>query len=193
MSDSFKKVVLCDLGGVLIDLHWMERAQGLFGRCESAQVLKDRWLGLRSARDYEAGKTDFAGFYRMFVEFSDFRREFAGIIGPVKPGCLDILDETRQKYLLAMLSNTNPVHVEMLRQSSDIFRPFSRLFFSYEMGMVKPDKEIFMAVQHELAVDAGQIIFFDDSELNVVAAQECGFAAFRVESPQQIQEILGSL
>lgn len=200
MMSPQKRVVLCDLGGVLIDLHWLERARGLFGSEVDADELKSRWLKLNSAREYEAGKVDFAQFYQRFIaetgsptEFSAFKNEFAGIIGPVKSGCLDILLEIRQSAELAMLSNTNPVHVQMLRQSSNIFAPFQHLFFSYEMGMVKPDHEIYHAVCASLKRSAGNVYFFDDSVANVSAARECGLNAFRVDSPQEIQEIIKGL
>lgn len=190
-------VILCDLGGVLIDLHWEQRARSLFTQEQSAEKLKQRWLQLQSARQYEAGKTDFAGFYQAFIDevggqlsFSDFKREFTGIIGPVKPDCLKILNSLRQYGTLAMLSNTNAVHVEMLRNSSGIFAPFQHLFFSYEMGMVKPDREIYETVCKHLQADPARIYFFDDSSANVEAASELGIISHLVTSPQQIYEIV---
>lgn len=195
-----ERVILCDLGGVLIDLNWLECARGLFGSRLDAEELRCRWLKLSSAREYEAGRIDFTQFFQRFVaetgsttDFNAFTNEFARIIGPVKPGCIEILHEIRQSAELAMLSNTNPVHVQMLRQSCDIFAPFQHLFFSYEMGMVKPDQEIYHAVCTSLKRSADNVFFFDDSSANVTAARECGLNAFRVDSPQEIQEIIKGL
>ncbi|EKD82388.1 MAG: putative haloacid dehalogenase-like protein hydrolase [uncultured bacterium] len=197
VTDMQDTVILCDLGGVLIDLHWQERARALFMQEQDPEELKRRWLRLESARAYEAGKTDFAGFYHAFVgetgsrlNIADFEREFAGIIGPLKADCLTVLDSLRRHGTLAMLSNTNAVHVAMLRSSSDIFKPFEHLFFSYEMGMVKPDREIYEAVCRRLRKEPQQIWFFDDSEANVEAAVATGLNAYVVNSPQQIHEVL---
>lgn len=195
-----KPIVLCDLGGVLIDLNWVERARGLFGSDIDGDELKSRWLKLTSAREYEGGKIDFAEFYRRFmaetgsnVNYSTFSAEFAGIIGRVKDGCMGILNEIKKSATLAMLSNTNDVHVQMLRQSSDIFSPFQHLFLSYEMGMVKPDHEIYRQVCATLGCSAEEIYFFDDSLANIEAARACGLNAFRVDSPQEIQTTLTEL
>lgn len=190
-------VILCDLGGVLIDLQWEQRARSLFTQEQNSEELKRRWLRLQSARQYEAGKTDFTGFYRDFIaetgsllSLSTFKREFAGIIGPIKSDCLKILDLLRKYGSLAMLSNTNAVHVEILRNSSGVFAPFQHLFFSYEMGMVKPDREIYEAVCERLQTEPGQIYFFDDSSENVEAASALGINSYVVTSPQQIYEIV---
>ena len=192
-------IILCDLGGVLIDLNWQERARALFACEQDTEELKRRWLQLESARSYEAGKTDFATFYRDFIAetgsnlgIEEFNREFAGIIGPLKPDCLAILASLRRYGTLAMLSNTNAVHVEMLR-SSEVFKLFKHLFFSYEMGMVKPDREIYEAVCRSLQKEARQIYFFDDSDTNVAAARAAGLNAYVVNNPRQIQEIVGLL
>lgn len=195
-----ERIILCDLGGVLIDLHWEQHARALFGQECDSEALKRRWLQLQSTRLYEAGKTDFTGFYRAFavetgscLNLNDFEREFAGIIGPLKPDCLAILEELSGYDELAMLSNTNPVHVELLRRTTGVFKPFKHLFFSYEMGMVKPDREIYEEVCRLLRREPQQIHFFDDSLANVEAAQHAGLNAYLVNRPAQIKEIVARL
>ncbi|PKL41713.1 MAG: hypothetical protein CVV41_17410 [Candidatus Riflebacteria bacterium HGW-Riflebacteria-1] len=197
MTEAGNSVILCDLGGVLIDLNWQDRARKLFTQEQDTEELKQKWLRLESARAYEAGKSDFTGFYQAFVaetasklSIAEFEREFAGIIGPLKTDCLKILELLRSYGTLAMLSNTNAVHVEMLRASTDVFKPFEHLFFSYEMGMVKPDREIYEAVCSRLHKDPDLVHFFDDSETNVIAARDAGVNAYVVNNPQQIYEIV---
>ena len=194
------RIILCDLGGVLIDLHWEKHARALFAQARDSEELKRRWLELKSTRLYEAGKTDFTGFYHSFVtetgsdlNLNDFEREFAGIIGSLKSDCLAILAELSSYGELAMLSNTNSVHVELLQRTTGVFKPFKHLFFSYEMGMVKPDREIYEEVCRRLQKEPQQIHFFDDSPVNVEAAQNAGFNAYVVNSPAQIKEIVARL
>ncbi len=191
------KVILCDLGGVLIDLHWVEHARGLFGKDMAADELKVRWLTLKSVREFEAGNIDFHTFYQLFcketgakVSFEQFESEFVGIIGPVKAGCYEILDHLAGCGRLAMLSNTNYLHIEHLRSVSRIFAPFADLFFSYELRMVKPDRQIFAAVADRVGCAASDILFFDDSQANIDAAMGFGMHGFRVDSPQEIAKIV---
>ncbi len=193
-------VLLFDLGGVLIELNWLEKAKKLFNAQADVEELKSRWLNLESAREYESGRIDFNQFYRSFtaetgshIDFSSFEEEFAGILGPVKPGCMQLLDELKDRFSLAMLSNTNSLHVEMLRDKTDIFSPFASLFFSYELKMIKPDHEIFHEVCRRLQCPAEQILFFDDSPPNVVAANACGLRAFRADGPSEVRAIIAQL
>ena len=192
-------VILCDLGGVLIDLNWVARARELFGESISSDSLKKRWLDLQSVRLYEAGKIDFSEFYRQFcletgsgTDPETFKREFLGILGPDKPGCVEVLEHLAEIGCLAMLSNTNALHIDALKKTSRVFAPFARLFFSFEMGLVKPDSHIFMAVCSQLGCQPADVLFFDDSEVNIAAAEAVGMHAWRVDTPQEIERIVAA-
>jgi putative hydrolase of the HAD superfamily len=50
-------------------------------------------------------------------------------------------------------------------------------FFSSEMGAAKPDPRIYSLVEERLNCAPGSIVFFDDREANVRAAQEAGWTA----------------
>lgn len=192
-------IILCDLGGVLIDLNWVSHARALFGDEVSPEALKGRWLSLASVREFEAGKIDFSDFYRQFcsetgsnIAVDDFKCEFTGILGPDKPGCREVLERLAQRGRLVMLSNTNALHVEALKQTSQVFSPFDDLLFSYELGLVKPDAHIFSAVCDRIGCRASDVLFFDDSELNITAAKACGLNAWRVDTPQEIEKIVNA-
>ncbi len=190
-------VVLCDLGGVLIDLHWERSARSLFGAKLSREQLLDRWLSLSSIKTFEAGLCSFSDFFTAFcrenpvsMNQEQFSKEFLSIIGPVKPGCIEILQRLRENYRLALLSNTNAMHIEFLRAQTDLLDHFDQLFLSYEMHLVKPDPAIFKQVAKQLRVEPEKILFFDDSKTNVEAALNSGFKAFQVESPEAIARIV---
>ena len=193
-----ESVILCDLGGVLIDLHWEKSARSLFGTELSKEQLLEKWLSLSSIKTFEAGLCSFADFFRAFCQENpvslsqeDFMKEFIGIIGPVKPGSIEILRRLKKNNRLALLSNTNALHIDFLRQQSDLLDCFDRLFLSYEMHLVKPDPAIFSQVANQLQVEPEKILFFDDSKTNIEAAIKSGFRAFQVESPEEIARTIG--
>lgn len=86
-------------------------------------------------------------------------------------------------YRTAVLSNTNQIHWEKAKK--DFFTIdgltvddyFDDIFLSCDMGMVKPDKGIFEAVMECLHTQPDNVIFFDDSEKNCVAAERLGIRA----------------
>jgi putative hydrolase of the HAD superfamily len=54
---------------------------------------------------------------------------------------------------------------------------FDDLFFSCELGHAKPDGAYFHAVVERLAQPAAEVLFVDDSDGNVAAAQAAGLHA----------------
>ena len=194
-------VILLDLGGVLIELNWLTSARKLFGQDQNEKTLKKRWSQLVSVKKFESGKTDLEKFYEEFsnetdywVPFDRFKLKFASIIGPLKAECKVVLAELKRDFkALAMLSNTNYLHIAKLKKETDLLTSFDHLFFSYDLGMAKPDHEIFYEVAARLRTKAAEIIFFDDSPLNVNAAKDCGINAFRVDGPAEILAELNAM
>ena len=57
---------------------------------------------------------------------------------------------------------------------------YDYLFFSYEYGLRKPNKEFFKRIQEELPFEKENILFLDDKEKNVEAAKEFGWNSYVV-------------
>jgi len=68
-----------------------------------------------------------------------------------------------------------------------------RYYFSDELGQVKPDREIFEYVIHDLDVPPRRIAFFDDTPVNVEAAREVGITAFEVDGLAELESQLQDL
>ncbi|GAB4267188.1 MAG: glucose-1-phosphatase [Candidatus Rifleibacteriota bacterium] len=192
-----KNVILCDLGGVLIDLNWEESARILFGKNLSKDRLREMWLSISAIVEFESGKCTFKEFYESFISelkselsFAEFKEGFEAIIGPEKPNCKQILEELKDLGTLALLSNTNRIHIEKLRKGSSMLEIFDNLFLSYEMGKTKPSADVFHEVCSKLQVVPKQIFFFDDSPQNIKGAKSIGYNAYQVESPAEILEIV---
>ncbi len=93
---------------------------------------------------------------------------------------LKMLESLKQHYRLFLPRNTNAIHWE--RSVNEFFRDhewgindfFERLFLSYEMGMVKPDAEIFSTMLAEAGLKAEETLFIDDSAANCASAASLG-------------------
>ena len=87
-----------------------------------------------------------------------------------------------QGYRLALLSNTNPIHIDEVRRRLGPFgygefaRCFERIFYSYEMGLRKPDPTIYAAVDRELGITSpAEVLFIDDNAANIASAAAYGW------------------
>ncbi len=120
-----------------------------------------------------------------------FLADFAAWARGPYPGALALLDELRGDYRLACLSNANELHTAGHRRHFE--DRLDALFFSNEIGVTKPDPAIFGHIARALAVDPSRIAFFDDTEANVRAASELGFAAHLTDGFTALVERLSQL
>ena len=97
---------------------------------------------------------------------------------------LDMLLQLRKQYRVFMLSNTNAIMMPYIAQTYFTQQGlmaedyFDRMFLSYEMGMLKPDPEIFEAVLNDTGIKAEETLFIDDAEPNVETALSLGFHTY---------------
>ncbi|MHC5067444.1 MAG: HAD family hydrolase [Planctomycetota bacterium] len=192
--------IVCDLGAVLIELHWAEHAGAIFGRPMTVDELHRIWVGFDGIRLLETGQIDYPAFLEQFrrdtaspLSCAEIDEHFRAIVGKPFADAIHTIDTLRQRYTVAALSNTNPPHVDTVRADSDLLDHFDHLFLSYEMGLIKPDAAIYEAVCQQLNCPGEQILFVDDGRPNVEAARRCGMHAVQVTSPAEIIAALDAL
>lgn len=100
---------------------------------------------------------------------------------------LRMLRTLKEKYRIAMLSNTNKVMFES--KIPELFKIdgltmedyFDEFFLSYKMGMSKPSEEIFIKVAEGLGINPCEALFIDDSQTNIDVAAKLGFQTMHVK------------
>jgi len=114
---------------------------------------------------------------------SSIDRAWNELLLDVPPRTLAKLHQLRAKgYRLALLSNTNPIHIDEVRRRLGPFgygefaRCFERIFYSYEMGLRKPDPAIYALVDRELGITKPkEVLFIDDNAANIASAAKHGW------------------
>jgi HAD superfamily hydrolase (TIGR01509 family) len=190
-------VVLFDLGGVLAEFGGIESMRRLSG-IDDEEELWRRWLTCRWVRRFEAGgccADEFAegvvGDWQLRITAEAFLAEFDGwVAGPLQ-GAEDLVASARERTGVSCLTNTNEVHWRRAG-AWPLFGLFERCFASFEMGMLKPDAEVFEHVCSELGAEPGSILFLDDNVLNVEAAEWVGLQAVRTRGVQEARAALVS-
>ena len=95
---------------------------------------------------------------------------------------LDFVKQLRSEgYATYLLSNTNDAHWQYILETS-FPEPaeyyFYKTFLSQEMGMAKPDTEIYAEVLRQIGTPAGECLFIDDSSVNCKAAETLGIHTY---------------
>jgi putative hydrolase of the HAD superfamily len=109
---------------------------------------------------------------------------------------LELLEKLRKKYRLLLLSNSNPLHVEdsaaiALQGTGKTIRDyFDKCYFSYEMGLTKPDPAIFEALLADAGLEATECLFLDDGPKNIEAAKRLGIQTYFVTQGENLDFLL---
>ena len=189
-------LVLFDLGGVLIELSGVGAMRELAG-IGSDDELWERWLSCPWVRAFERGECTADEFaagmvheWDLSVDPATFLASFrAWPVGPM-PGAEALVAAVAEVTAVGCLSNTNSLHTDELFSQWGIFASFEPRFLSHELGVLKPDRELFERVAELSGVDAGRILFLDDNLVNVEGARSAGFAAEHVRGVDEARRAL---
>ena len=89
-----------------------------------------------------------------------------------------IIEALQGWVTLGLLSNTNRAHIDWLRPRLPILEAFDYLFFSCDVGKVKPDPGFYLEALEQMGAPADQTAFFDDMPPYVEAARALGIHGF---------------
>jgi HAD superfamily hydrolase (TIGR01509 family) len=192
-------VVLFDLGGVLVRLGGVEAMQHLAG-IESEEELWHRWLTCRWVRRFERGlcsSGDFANGvvddWGLTVTPEEFIEQFGAWPEGLFDGAEQLVQTTSARARVGCVSNTNALHWSEVASMGRLMDLFEVTFLSHELGLVKPDRELFDHVSEALGVPAHRIIFLDDNAVNVAQATSAGFTAVQVRGVDEAASALVTL
>jgi glucose-1-phosphatase len=189
------RVLLFDLGGVLVEASGQVALQGLLPHLDKTEIL-ERWHSSEAVGLFERGKITPDEFSAKFVlewqvslKPAEFLNTFTSWVVGYYPGAKALLERLRGKHTLACLSNTNAAHWARL---PDVGTDFDVCIASHLTGYMKPDRLAFTHAVQALRVPAEAIYFFDDLSANVEAARNVGIQAFQVRGVYETEAALRS-
>jgi glucose-1-phosphatase len=192
------RVVLFDLGGVLVKLGGVEEFGALIGTSDPEEIWR-RWLGSVAVRRYERGlctREEFGGaaVAEFGLEFAaeQFLTRFLSWPKGLLPGAADLVRSVRSNVHRAVLSNTNELHWTSQRDCEAIHGLFESHYASHLVGMVKPGEEIYRHVVESLGCAPSEILFLDDNQLNVDGARAVGLTAYRAIGVEEARSVLAA-
>jgi putative hydrolase of the HAD superfamily len=104
---------------------------------------------------------------------------------------LEFLQMLSQKYRLFLLSNTDSIHIERFQHRAgisfyrDFYQCFEKVYFSYELGMRKPDADIFEFVIKEHNLLLKNTLFVDDNLQNIESAEKLGLQVWHLQKGEE--------
>lgn len=181
--------IIFDFGDIFINLE------------KENQVEAFKKLGLSAPNDeliamndlFEKGKINELEFIQSFHKFipdaslNQIRDAWNTIIGEFPLYRLEFLQLLSHKYRLFLLTNTDEIHISKFEHKvgisffSDFYQCFDKVFYSYEMGMRKPDPAIFTTIMNKYDLSPKRTLFVDDKKVNTDAAESLGLHVWNLQ------------
>jgi putative hydrolase of the HAD superfamily len=181
--------IIFDFGDVFINLdkeatlnelkklglsHWNEDLNQLNLQFEKGQISEESFLrGIQKQVPNASIEEILAAWNAVLLDFPLRRLEF--------------LQKLAKKYRLFLLSNTDAIHIATFEREngvsfySDFYQCFEKVYFSFEMGMRKPDAEIYNYVLKTHNLSAKHTLFVDDKKENTDAALALGLQVWNLQ------------
>jgi glucose-1-phosphatase len=195
------RAIIFDIGRVLVKVDVARAMQGLAaGSSLSASELwsaieKDpRWA------DWQEGRILPHDWYLHLAKrlgggltFSQFTEVWNCALDPTPIHDDSFFQKLSKRYHLALLSNTDPIHVRHLEDTYSFFGFFPTRIYSCTVGASKPNPLIYREALRALKVQAQGALYIDDVAAYVEAAQRLGMKSIQFLSSLQLTSDLKSL
>jgi putative hydrolase of the HAD superfamily len=190
-------VLLFDLGGVLVEFSGVrDLAVLLRGRLSESEIL-EQMSSYSPSEQFGLGKLSREDFGNRFVKDwhlelppEDFLREFQSWSRRLFPGAVELLTMLRPRFRLAALSNSNELHWQRNTNDLGVTGLFEVAISSHQVGLYKPDPQMYLTALDRLGASPDSVMFFDDVPANVAAASALGIRAFQVEGVEGVRSCL---
>lgn len=202
MAKGRTRALLFDLGGVLIEIDF-ERALRHWAPMSQLPLAELRTLFRFDAayEQHERGEIEAGDYFAhlrrtLKLEATDAQivEGWNAIFIREIPQTVAMVTHARRHLPCYCFSNTNRTHQEFwMTRFGQASSGFDRVFVSWELGWRKPEAEAFARVCREIGAEAGEVLFFDDTQENVEGARAAGLQAALVRSPQDVRDALEGL
>jgi glucose-1-phosphatase len=195
------RAIIFDIGRVLIRIDVSRAMTGmasglslspdeLWSAIEKDPRWKDWQEGRISARDWHLHmKQRFGGS----ATFEQFTEAWNMVLHPEPIHGKELFEKLSKNYRLALLSNTDPIHVAHMESRYDFFAYFPARVYSCTVGATKPNPLIYREALRACRVRAEEAVYVDDIAAYVDAAQRLGISGIHFQSAGQLASALQEL
>jgi len=190
------RTIIFDLGKVLIPFDFSRGYRAMEELCGVPPAeIKQRIAATDLVHRLESGGMEPEDFVRqltgllgLHIEYGRFCSIWSSIFlpDPLLPD--DLLAALHRNYRLLLLSNTNSIHFDMIRDTYPLVRHFDYCILSHEVKAMKPDPRIYRAALAEARCAPAECFYTDDIADYVEGARREGIDAVQFHSREQLEQ-----
>ena len=194
------KTIIFDLGKVIVPFDFNRGYAAMAPMCGYAEAdIRGRIGETDLVERFESGLIEPEDFVRQLSAHLSFRSDYAGFCGiwssiflPETLVSESFIEGLKKRHRLVLLSNTNAIHFEMVRENYPLLRHFDAFVLSYRVGAMKPSPLIYERAVQEAGCRPEECFFTDDIAAYVEAAKRFGIDAVQFQSAEQLERELSS-
>jgi len=202
-SKSNIKSIIFDMGGVILDINakdtfsipaalsvlfniTTDQAQQIWVNCDQNKIL----TGQETPNQF---LTRIADILKIKINSQALLKQWTKLSLKDK-NCInwqmmDFISDLHKTYKVYILGDTvNVAQDDNLTQT--LKSKFDDYFVSYEQGFKKPDKKAFLNILSKINSKPAECIFIDDTEKNIIAANQLGIKSFLYKNLKQLKSDL---
>ncbi|MBZ5698635.1 MAG: HAD family phosphatase [Acidobacteriia bacterium] len=188
------RAIIFDIGRVIIHVD-LARSFGTFGK--HAGLSPDQvWKALVSDphwADWQEGRMTprnwhkhLSATFQLSLSFEEFCGSWNRVLDPVTILPESLFERLATRYRLALLSNTDPIHVAHIEATFPFVRHFPARVYSCRVGTCKPAPTIYYHALREVDASPEEALYIDDIRENAAAAASLGMTGFHFTSPGEL-------
>ena len=195
------KACLFDMGNVLVSFSHDKMLKQMAAVCDCKPEFLREWL-FDSDRflDYERGNISDEELHQLIEQATNKKIDWKELTWAAS----DIFTENHQiapliqslhdsGMKLILLSNTNRLHFEFIKEQFSILDHFDDYVLSYQACLLKPEREIYELAAQRAGVLPEECFFTDDLQENILGAREAGLHAEQFLNADQISKTIDQL
>lgn len=183
------KHFIFDMGGVLVKPipHDLVKNEDSYVKCDTEEMKDFFW---NTFFEFERGTIDTRGFIDRLQPYfnkkgltpEEYEQVYYNIgkkYGGVFENAYEMLKQLKDEgYKVYLLSNLHEISFKDFSNNFDV-SIFDKLFLSYEIGMLKPESDIYKYVINKIGDEPKEMCFFDDKIENIESAKRNGMNAIQ--------------
>ncbi len=200
------KNIVFDLGGVIMNLNVPKTIEE-FERLGITNIVNSTGHHYTDSifYDFEIGAVSEDEFVNRLSEVSNSNISYKAIkeawnamILNMPKERIEMLINLKNDYKLYLLSNTNSIHQEKFEREFKIHNGydfkdlFNKVYYSHQVGIRKPEEEIFHFVLKSSKLEAKETLFIDDSFENIKVAQKAGIQTYHINYKNTLNSLFNN-
>ncbi len=196
--------IIFDLGGVLLDIDYnlTRKAFEKLG-VDNFDEMYSQANADKLFQKLETGKVSEEEFYKelnkatgLQLSEQEIRNAWNAMLLSFREKSLEYFRKFKRHYKIYLLSNTNNIHLNSFyeiyhqKERKNSFEQFfDKAFYSFEIGLRKPDVDCYEWVINNLKIDPEKTLFIDDSIKNIHGAEEAGLQTLLLTPEKKIENL----